>query len=779
MQRVGSSTEDVRLLPETLQSIIEAWVARTAGLTLVIAAAIGWASIITWSNLDPSLTHTTSDLTHNLLGPFGAILSDLLLQTLGLSALFALAGPMIWGLELSAARRVPKLATKLILFPASVLVVAGGLSGVPTLPSWPLHNGFGGLLGDLMFNMAAAVLTPVMGERAGMLSGLSLLAGGLACLVHSFGLSVGDLIRGGVHGLPLQAPKLQARRTPAEPQLDMRDPVHADEADDQDHEVDEEPAAAFAARSAGDEVLVRDATPRLHLNTANDMDNVDEADVLGDEDPAFEDARSFAKRFAPASAAPELARSSPSLDAPVERRAGPHKLPGMLRGLAPARSKGWRRPQLGLLKRTSSRASETDTTKLHERAGLLSDVLADFGVEGEVRDIRSGPVVTRFEFQPARGIKTSRIVALADDIARAMSAMSARVAPIPGRSTLGIELPNPVRSTVTLRSVLDSDSFRSAQALLAIALGASIDGEPVVADLARMPHLLVAGTTGSGKSVGISAMILSLLYKHDPKDCRLLLIDPKMLEFAAFDGIPHLLSPVITDHREAVAALEWAAGEMEERYKRMARLGVRNIETFNNRIEHAARRDEPLERTVQTGFDPDSGEPIYERQTIEEEAMPHIVIVVDEFADLMTMAGRELEIGVQRLAQKARAAGIHMIMATQRPSVDIVTGTIKANFPTRISFRVASKVDSRTILGEAGAEQLLGQGDMLLAGGAGQPVRVHGAYVSEDEVEAVVATLKAQGQTRYERSLTAALAEALELDEPRGNHRQKRRASRS
>jgi DNA segregation ATPase FtsK/SpoIIIE, S-DNA-T family len=357
--------------------------------------------------------------------------------------------------------------------------------------------------------------------------------------------------------------------------------------------------------------------------------------------------------------------------------------------------------------------------------------------------------VTLFELEPARGTKAARVMALADDIARSMSATSARVAVVPGRNAIGIELPNARRDQVGLREILEQPAYATTEATLPLALGRSIGGDPVIADLARMPHLLVAGTTGSGKSVGVNAMILSILFRHTPEECRFLMIDPKMLELSVYNGIPHLLYPVVTEPQKAVGALNWAVGEMEERYKRMARLSVRNIEAFNSRIKAAKSKGETLARTVQTGFDAETGQAIYEREEIELEPMPYIVIVVDEFADLMITAGKDIETAVQRLAQKARAAGIHLIMATQRPSVDIITGTIKANFPTRLSFKVASKIDSRTILNEQGAEQLLGQGDMLFALGSGQMVRVHGPFVSDEEVEAVADHLRRQGEPRY------------------------------
>ncbi|SDA98441.1 DNA translocase FtsK [Sinorhizobium sp. NFACC03] len=393
--------------------------------------------------------------------------------------------------------------------------------------------------------------------------------------------------------------------------------------------------------------------------------------------------------------------------------------------------------------------------QLEQNAGLLESVLEDFGVKGEIIHVRPGPVVTLYEFEPAPGVKSSRVINLADDIARSMSALSARVAVVPGRNVIGIELPNATRETVYFRELIESVDFRKTGYKLALCLGKTIGGEPVIAELAKMPHLLVAGTTGSGKSVAINTMILSLLYRLKPEECRLIMVDPKMLELSVYDGIPHLLTPVVTDPKKAVMALKWAVREMEDRYRKMSRLGVRNIDGYNQRAAAAREKGEPVMCTVQAGFEKGTGEPLFEQQEMDLAPMPYIVVIVDEMADLMMVAGKEIEGAIQRLAQMARAAGIHLIMATQRPSVDIITGTIKANFPTRISFQVTSKIDSRTILGEQGAEQLLGQGDMLHMQGGGRIARVHGPFVSDLEVEHVVAHLKTQGRPEYLETVTA------------------------
>ena len=427
---------------------------------------------------------------------------------------------------------------------------------------------------------------------------------------------------------------------------------------------------------------------------------------------------------------------------------------GGTKGVPPVRrprfSGVYEHPPLDLLSMPPRQTGSTVTRDaLEQHARLLEGVLEDFGIRGEIINVRPGPVVTLYELEPAPGIKSSRVVGLADDIARSMSAISARVAVVQGRNVIGIELPNQTRDMVFLRELLAQPDFDESKHKLAIALGKTIGGEPVIVDLARMPHLLVAGTTGSGKSVAINTMILSLLYRLKPEECRLIMVDPKMLELSIYDGIPHLLTPVVTDPKKAVIALKWAVREMEDRYKKMSKVGVRNIDGFNARVTEAKQKGETIVRTVHTGFDRHTGEATHAQEEMDLSTLPYIVIIVDEMADLMMVAGKDIEGAIQRLAQMARAAGIHLIMATQRPSVDVITGTIKANFPTRISFQVTSKIDSRTILGEQGAEQLLGQGDMLHMVGGGRIARVHGPFVSDGEVELVVAHLKAQGQPDY------------------------------
>ncbi|WP_017966490.1 DNA translocase FtsK [Rhizobium leguminosarum] len=469
-----------------------------------------------------------------------------------------------------------------------------------------------------------------------------------------------------------------------------------------------------------------------------------------------------------AAPAPQIASAPQAAPAPQRTPPVAAVLPSPRLAARPERidASGYEFPPRALLQEPPERLGEIMSQEtLEQNAGLLESVLEDFGIKGEIIHVRPGPVVTLYEFEPAPGVKSSRVIGLADDIARSMSALSARVAVVPGRNVIGIELPNVTRETVYFREMIESQDFEKSGYKLALGLGKTIGGEPVIAELAKMPHLLVAGTTGSGKSVAINTMILSLLYRMTPEQCRLIMVDPKMLELSVYDGIPHLLTPVVTDPKKAVMALKWAVREMEERYRKMSRLGVRNIDGYNDRVAQAREKGETIHVMVQVGFDKGTGTPIEESQALDLTPMPYIVVIVDEMADLMMVAGKDIEGAIQRLAQMARAAGIHLIMATQRPSVDVITGTIKANFPTRISFQVTSKIDSRTILGEQGAEQLLGQGDMLHMQGGGRISRVHGPFVSDVEVEKVVAHLKTQGRPEYLDTVTADEEDETEEEE--------------
>ena len=812
----GSSVSGLdrrRLLPPALEARLIGTLGRVCGLLLLLALAAAWASLLSWSIADPSLTHATGGAVRNALGAPGAIAADLMLQTLGLAAAIALLPLMIWAFELVGSEHVAGLRAKATYYPFAVLGMAGAVSALSSGASWPIAHGYGGILGDVIFDFVSSVLSVISTDTATPAAGILLAGLGMSSLVQALGVKREDVLPAR-HGQPsyrdaLWGPHAAHALTAhlSRPSGSLASALRALRPGRAviarlghggtepvlpgvfDRHV--EPAPARAPASHAPRYDARRPVEDEHEDFAPDETDAFPADDAdhGTADAALEiSSRAIAERFAPPNARPlppepalpdhDLPRflSASREPAPVPapepapRPAGPARRPaaGLFRA-APRRAEtAYKRPLPAMLKRSlpSKAGSEFSQTVLRGTARLLEDVLADFGVKGEVRDIRPGPVVTLYELEPARGTKATRIMALADDIARSMSATSARVAVIPGRNVIGIELPNSRRETVGLRELLENPAFAAADGILPLALGRSIGGEPVVADLARMPHLLVAGTTGSGKSVGVNAMILSILFRHTPDECRFLMIDPKMLELSVYNDIPHLLTPVVTDPQKAVGALNWVVAEMEERYKRMSKLSVRNIEAFNTRVKTASQRGEQLARTVQTGFDPATGKPIYEREEMDLAPMSYIVVVVDEFADLMITAGKDIETAVQRLAQKARAAGIHLIMATQRPSVDIITGTIKANFPTRISFKVASKIDSRTILNEQGAEQLLGQGDMLMTSGAGQLLRVHGPFVSDEEVEAVAGHLRAQGTPRYVEAIDAPPSDP---DEPSGS----------
>ncbi len=791
------------------------WLGRFGGMILLGLTLVIWASLVSWSALDPSLTHTTTAPAHNFAGPVGAIVSDLLFQMLGFGAALGLIAPVVWGIEMLRSERVADGRVKLGFYPLSMLALTGAISALPVWAGWPLRHGYGGLVGDGVYHLALKLFSMLNEERAPVAAGVVL----LAAAAHTCGKAIGFEVEAVMKSF-LRSLGSGLRYASSKKRIDdmaavgstlaggaervrkgwffKRAPVAAADASsyrsldafagETTPTLDLNPERIVRQRPAEESERPSELLTELHddRRRAKDFDE-DASHVLSDDhsfdvhadnfadrgldfdDTTEDSSRAIAKRFAPASATVALAREADADDMvpappPLPKIAMPKAaVPksavsnALLSGIARTRSNPvWKRPSLNMLKRPGAQKPrpELSQTVMRGNARLLEDVLADFGIKGEVKDIRPGPVVTLYELEPSRGTKSSRVIGLAEDIARSMSVASVRAAVVPGRNAIGLELPNARRETVLLREILEADAFKADTTTgLPLGLGKSISGDPVVADLARMPHLLVAGTTGSGKSVGINAMVLSLLYRHSPEDCRVLMIDPKMLELSVYNDIPHLLTPVITDPHKAVSALNWAVREMEERYKRMAALSVRNIDVFNNRVRNAKKRGEMLSRTVQTGFDK-TGAARFETQQMDLEPLPRIVIIVDEFADLMIVAGREVEASVQRLAQMARAAGIHLIMATQRPSVDIITGTIKANFPTRISFKVTSKIDSRTILNEQGAEQLLGQGDMLYSTGAGQLVRVHGAFVSDEEVVAFADALRREGSPKYIDGIT-------------------------
>jgi S-DNA-T family DNA segregation ATPase FtsK/SpoIIIE len=739
----------------------------TVGLGLLALAAAVAASLATWTVDDPSLSHATDRAARNVLGFPGAILADLATQFLGLAASLALVPPVIWAWRLVFALPARVSRGTVAAWLLAVMASTAALSLVPPPASWPLPIGLGGVTGDLLLHIPAFFAGGKLSflARAGLGFGLAAFA------VAAFLFACGLIFRRALEDddeAPAKAPVLRAVRTAVVNDVSAKVDRAADIDDEDSEEADDDAGSGRFAVLLG---ALAHARLRFGASLKRRLAEAP-ARLARRAEPEFDPDRDrrFEPRFGAGAPAPdpdagllpaeeedielelELEEPAPPTAPKVPRKApSPKAKPARAR--APER---FELPPLTLLAEPARNQKATiNHAVLEQNARLLEGVLDDFGVRGEIVNVRPGPVVTLYELEPAPGIKSARVIGLADDIARSMSAIACRVAVIPGKNAIGIELPNARRETVYLRELLASEDFEKSKSRLGLCLGKTIGGEPVIADLARMPHLLVAGTTGSGKSVSINTMILSLLYRLTPAECRLIMIDPKMLELSTYDGIPHLLTPVVTDPKQAVVALKWTVREMEDRYRKMSKLGVRNIDGYNARLAQARQKGETIARTVQTGFDPETGEAIYEQEELSFEPMPFIVVIIDEMADLMMVAGKDIEGAVQRLAQMARAAGIHVVMATQRPSVDVITGTIKANFPTRISFQVTSKIDSRTILGEQGAEQLLGQGDMLYMAGGGRIQRVHGPFVSDQEVEEIVAHLKAQGVPQYLEAITA------------------------
>ncbi|ACB94117.1 DNA translocase FtsK [Beijerinckia indica] len=781
-------------IPEPVRIFTARRSAELAGLAL-IGGIVGLALALTsWSVQDPSFNHAADGPIRNFLGAPGAVAADLLMQMLGLGVLACLLPPGFWGWRLLTTHKLDRLGLRLVLWLAGMACAAGLASLLPPTHSWPLPTGLGGVLGDAVLFLPQKLFASF---RPGLfIIGAMLAAGALLFLAASIGLrphpldaedldeepvptlanaskdedaagepglllvALTGLIQLGL-ALKSWASRFLARRVrpvtakPAPWQAGWRE-THGDF--DPPLDLAGEPlqwlepapepppfdASAYAPRATREAV-------RRERAAASSTETRPAREVHVEEE---QDDYDFAAELPPLSVTPPAPPPKPSARALQEKAPAPQSAP-MFRVSNRNTNQVFELPPLAMLSEPKKQGTRLSDDALQQNARVLEGVLEDFGVKGEIINVRPGPVVTLYELEPAPGIKSSRVIGLADDIARSMSALSARVAVVQGRNAIGIELPNLRRETVFLRELLSAHDFEESKHKLAIALGKNIGGEPIIVDLARMPHLLVAGTTGSGKSVAINTMILSLLYRLKPDQCRLIMVDPKMLELSVYDGIPHLLTPVVTDPKKAVVALKWAVREMEDRYKKMSKVGVRNIDGFNARVAEATAKGEVITRVVQTGFDRETGEAIYEQEEMNLSVLPYIVVIVDEMADLMMVAGKDIEGAIQRLAQMARAAGIHLIMATQRPSVDVITGTIKANFPTRISFQVTSKIDSRTILGEQGAEQLLGQGDMLYMAGGGRISRVHGPFVSDGEVEKVVAHLKTQGQPDYLDAITA------------------------
>ena len=713
-------------LPASIREGLARRLRELAGLALLSLSAVAAMALMTWSVQDPSLSHATSRSIRNLVGYPGAIGADLAMQILGLGAIMLILPIAIWGWRMLTHRTFDREALRIACWILCTVIAAGFASCWPHGGSWPLPTGLGGVVGDALVRAPAVVFGPP-GLIYRLVLGFVLFAAMLATL----------LLAGGFGS--------QAKQQELTP-IEDDDTPFVEEDDRGSAVLGWIVHAAMSAKARIGRLLSWAYT--LLVSSAPTT----RASAFDRQEPSL-----GAGRTAP-SLAPQADEDfdedldEDDDDAPAAR--APRKKPAPRTPMRKSSDK-FELPSVNVL--TAPRASDRQPlskAELDTNSRALEGVLGDFGVRGEIVKANPGPVVTLYELEPAPGIKSSRVIGLADDIARSMSALSARVAVVPGRNAIGIELPNPHREKVYLRELLTAKDTNDA-IKLPLCLGKNIGGESIIIDLARTPHMLIAGTTGSGKSVAINTMILSLVYRLRPDQCRLIMVDPKMLELSVYDGIPHLLTPVVTDPKKAVVALKWAVREMEERYKKMSKLGVRNIDGYNARLLEAKTKGEELTRTVHTGFDKETGKAIYEEEKLDLEPLPFIVIIVDEMADLMMVAGKDIEGAVQRLAQMARAAGLHVILATQRPSVDVITGTIKANFPTRISFQVTSKIDSRTILGEMGAEQLLGQGDMLYMAGGGRISRVHGPFVSDEEVEKVVRHLKTQGQPEYLEAVTA------------------------
>jgi len=744
-----------RTLSDDVRAALSRRAAELGGLALLAIAVACGVALATWSAHDPSLNNATDGPVRNLLGTAGAILSDILMQGFGLGSIAFLFPIAVWGWRLLSHRPLEREKLRLGFWLATTAFGAAFAACFAPPAEWPLPTGLGGVIGG-----AVQALVGMFVDTASGLPWLAVTFGFAAAALFSMLVAACVLLRGEDRAAFVAAD---------EDDEDYEDDAQEDDAllfDDEDDRsflpigqlahwwLSLRSALSRRRRGRGERIEPRPA-PRDRSSMGDLLRRLDEEEPedAGYAAPVTALARTRededdASDYAPPRASKRVTPAAGALK--PGRRIAKEAQPSFLA------NDGYELPPLALLaapKKNSGTSISPES--LEQNARLLEGVLEDFGVKGQIINVRPGPVVTLYELEPAPGIKSSRVIGLADDIARSMSAVSARVAVVSGRNVIGIELPNARRETVYLRELLASADFEQTKMRLPLCLGKTIGGEPVIAELARMPHLLIAGTTGSGKSVAINTMILSLLYRLKPEECRLIMIDPKMLELSVYDGIPHLLSPVVTDPKKAVIALKWAVREMEDRYRKMSKLGVRNIDGFNQRVAQAKDKGEIIQRTVQTGFDKETGEAVYEREEMDLERLPYLVVIIDEMADLMMVAGKEIEGAVQRLAQMARAAGIHVVMATQRPSVDVITGTIKANFPTRISFQVTSKIDSRTILGEQGAEQLLGQGDMLYMAGGGRIGRVHGPFCSDGEVEQVVEHLKAQGVPDYLDAVTA------------------------
>lgn len=729
-----------KFLPEPVQAFLARRIFDVLAFGFVGGGIFTLGALVSYDAADPSLnTARANEGTeiNNWFGETGALIADLGVQTIGLATGVLAIVFIIWGIRLWKRRPMAPMLPKTAALLAAVIFGAMAFARLPS-GDWLAHPYLGGSAGNLMLNGIADKISGISGTYEHMIvAGIAALLA-LAAFLYSVAVTREHakdfvfmisrmLIKGAVMAFDMMLRFANWIRHYNNPDYD----AHAFKRDRALKIGKEKKAKADKKADKEDKSLLQKITPPLTSK--------EQKPPFGMDEPAQVAAvKSSIKVVAPDKTTQNAKQSSMVLSGRISSDVQ------------------WELPPVDLLQDVPQEVEDLqlDETALRQNAELLQTTLSDFNVSGDIVSIHPGPVVTLYELEPSPGTKSARVIGLSDDIARSMSAVSVRTAVIPGRNVIGIELPNAKRQTVYFREVLETQAVAKTKAHLPLILGKDIGGKPVIADLAKMPHLLIAGTTGSGKSVGINTMVLSLLYQLPPEKCRLIMIDPKMLELSVYDDIPHLLAPVVTEPGKAVVSLKWAVAEMENRYRAMSKLGVRNIEGYNARLAEARKKNETLMRKVQTGFDPESGKPVFEDQQMDMTELPYIVIIVDEFADLMLVAGKDVENAVQRLAQMARAAGIHLIMATQRPSVDVITGVIKANFPTRISFQVTSKVDSRTILGEGGAEQLLGMGDMLYMAPGGRILRVHGPFVSDDEVEHVASFLKAQGEPQYLEEVT-------------------------
>ncbi len=719
-----------RLIPESIQAFLARRIVDITAGTLCLMGAFILLALLSYDAQDASINSATSNhSTQNIMGDLGATTADILFQIYGLAGALAGMTFIIWGLNIFKRRPMRYFWSRIVAMVIGLFTGAIAMARIPA-GDWLPQAYLGGSAGQLIFQNISDTLPSTGYLIAYVIAGLLFATLTFALMCYAWAIKKSEVKYTASLGyfFASSAVMFVINQT-----LGFMDWVR------HYSNPDYKPKAK--------RTLLKSKKPKIA------KDKAQTSQVLQRTEPVI--SSPMASSTSTPTVDPDVAASNIKVVAPQANDAVKTSTSSQTRFQLMDGGE-WEYPSVDLLQEVPEGAHDDvmDENALRMNAELLQNVLEDFNIKGEIVSIHPGPVVTLYELEPAAGVKSSRVIGLADDIARSMSAISVRAAVVPGRNVIGIEIPNQTRQTVYMREMVSAKEYGKTQAKLPLILGKDIGGKPIIADLARMPHLLVAGTTGSGKSVAVNTMILSLLYQLPPEKCRFIMIDPKMLELSCYDDIPHLLSPVVTEPGKAVVALKWLVSEMEERYRAMSKLGVRNIDGYNARLGEARKKGEALMRKVQTGFDPETGKAVYEEQPLDLTDLPYIVVIVDEFADLMLVAGKDVEAAIQRLAQMARAAGIHIIMATQRPSVDVITGVIKANFPTRISFAVTSKIDSRTILGEGGAEQLLGMGDMLYMAAGGQITRVHGPFSSDEDVENVVNHLKTQAEPSYLEDIT-------------------------